>query len=200
MSFVLTNIPMVYPLFRDLFNRMRGKTGQTTTSSYSNQSGRAYPLGSYPRRLGDKSGSNSRSRDPHSLPTFDDSKEQIVTEATERPPSDRGGAPDDAASFELPKQSNRGPSPTTAPVIESNQAIADRRRATRDLEAGLGPPDPEPYQPRHQRGPSREAHRTHRSPSMRRDASRGTSQIVVTTEYTVSGTGPNQERGSGYVY
>lgn len=189
---------MVYPLFRDMFNRIRGKTGQTTASGYSNQSGRAYPLGSYPRRLGDKSGSHSRSRDPHSLPTFDDSKEQIVADTTERPPSDRDLVPDDAASFELPKQHHppRQPSPTTAPVIESNQTIAERRRATRDLEAGFGA---DPDQP-DRRGPSRDVRGAHRSPSKRRDGSRGTNQIVVTTEYTVSGAGPSKEHGNGYAY
>ena len=193
MSFVLTNIPMVYPLFRDILNRMRGKTGQTTISGYSNQSGRAYPLGSYPRRMGDKSGSNSRSRDPHSLPTFDDSKEQIVSGATERPPSDRDLVNEDA-SFELPKQHPpRPPSPTRAPVIESNQTIAQRRRcAIDDLEAG-GVPD-------HQSEPFDDVRGVHRSPSKRRDDSPGTNQIVVTTEYLVSGTRTNKEHGAGYAY
>lgn len=188
---------MVYPLFRDVFNRMRGKTGQTTTSGYTNQSGRAYPLGSYPRRKGEKLSSNSRSRDPHSLPTFDDSKEQIVADSTERPPSGRDLVNDDA-SFELPKQKHhpREPSPTTAPIIESNQTISERRRTTRDLEAGIVP-DHEQYQ-QPQREPSRDVRGAHRSASKRRDGSRGTNQIVITTEYTVSGAGPHKRHGSGY--
>ncbi|KAK8055770.1 hypothetical protein PG993_000997 [Apiospora rasikravindrae] len=75
-SFVLTNLPMVYPLFREYSNQLRGKTGLTTGKS----TGNSYQLGSYPRMSKNHHNHSRSTRDPHTIPNESsafDSKENI---------------------------------------------------------------------------------------------------------------------------
>ncbi|KAK8113752.1 hypothetical protein PG999_005821 [Apiospora kogelbergensis] len=173
-SFVLTNLPMVYPLFREYFNNVRGKTKSTITAK---SSGNSYRLGSYPRKSRKNTTNNNtgdtRSRDPHTIPNetiTSDSKENICFDTVKHPTT--GGTIGEDRSF--------------MDLLQEEEETGHG-----DLEAGRGGYQPSfkesnsqsrPFNPRHQHKPS-------------------SHQITITTEYMVSDGGKNRAPpGSAYAF
>ncbi|KAK7940774.1 uncharacterized protein PG986_013161 [Apiospora aurea] len=175
-SFVLTNLPMVYPLFREYSNQLPGKTGSTTGKSTEN----SYQLSSYPRKS-----KNNRSRGPHTVPNEDitfDSKENICVGTLEHPrPRGRGTGEEDDGSQGKSKQEE----------LEAGDA-AGRAYRTQvwDSEAGKGG-----YQTSAKRSSSQ------RRPVDPRQRKPSSTQITITTEYTVSDGGKIKDQsGSAYAF
>ncbi|KAK8050067.1 hypothetical protein PG994_011797 [Apiospora phragmitis] len=173
-SFVLTNLPMVYPLFREYSNNLRGKTGSTTGKS----TGKSYQLGSYPvkskSKYNNNNNGNSDSRDPHVIPnetiTFD-SKENICVDTAEHPP--RGDSVGEDSSLDLPEQE------AIQGVLVALTGLAVTQRQGR---GGYQPSSSKrPVDPRQQKSSS--------------------TQITITTEYTISDGGKNKAQpGSAYAF
>ncbi|KAK8088559.1 hypothetical protein PG997_003520 [Apiospora hydei] len=176
-SFVLTNLPMVYPLIREYSNQLRGKTGSTTGKS----TGNSYQLSSYPRKS-----KNNRSRDPHTVPnesiTFD-SKENICVDTLEhpRPRGSSGKGGEDDGSPDMSKQEE----------LEAGDAAGRAYRTRlRDPEAGQGG-----YQTSAKRSSSQ------RRPADPRQREPRSTQVTITTEYTVSDGGKIKDQsGSAYAF
>ncbi|KAK8138116.1 hypothetical protein PG984_001496 [Apiospora sp. TS-2023a] len=183
-SFVLTNLPMVYPLFREYFNQLRGKAGFTAGKS----SGNSYQLGSFPRRSknnnSDSADNNNRGRDPHVIPndtmTFN-SKEHICIDTVEHASSARSGG----------MSGENGPIASYEQEVEAEAELAGRAHSSGgDLEAGEGGC----------RQSSERSSSQNRllAPLQRRLSS---NQITITTEYTVSHGRKNKAApGSAYAF
>ncbi|KAK7924207.1 hypothetical protein PG985_006261 [Apiospora marii] len=188
-SFVLTNLPMVYPLFREYWNQLRGKAGSTAGKS----SGNSYQLGSFPRRSknnnnNDNDTRNSRVRGPHVIPNetiTSDSKEHICVDTVEHASSSRGSGgtsgDDDLVSSSMQETEAR---------TEAGVAGRTLSSGGRDLEAGEG-------------GCWQSSERSSSqnrlpAPHLRRLSS---NQITITTEYTVSHGGMNKATpGSAFAF
>lgn len=82
-SFVLTNMPMLYPLFKNFLEKVSSSISPSNTNGISGRApsnGQAYRLGSYP-----ESRSKPRNKDLHPFPedTRFDSDEHIVSDCAE---------------------------------------------------------------------------------------------------------------------
>lgn len=169
-SFVLTNLPMVYPLFREYFNQLRGKAGSTAGKS----SGNSYQLGSFPRQSRNNNQKNT-GRDPHAIPnetiTFN-SREHICVDTVEHASSARDGV-----------TSREGGSVASSQTeTEAGAGAAGRSHGSAgDLEAGEGG-----FRQSSDRLSSQNRLLV---PRQRRLSSH---QITITTEYTVSHGGKNK--------
>lgn len=176
-SLVLTNLPMVYPLFREYWNRLRCKSESTAGKS----SGNSYQLGSFPRRCknndNDNDTSNNRSRVPHMTANeaiTSDSKERICVDIVEHASSARGSG------------GTNGEDDVVASSKQDTGAGAEVVGRTHcpgggDLEAGEG-------------GRWRSSERLSSQNKLLASHQRrlSSNQITITTEYTVSHGGMNK--------
>ncbi|KAK8019929.1 hypothetical protein PG990_005067 [Apiospora arundinis] len=182
-SFVLTNLPMVYPLFREYFNKLRGKTGSIATGK---STGNSYQLGSYPprsRNRNNNSTGDTRSRGPNIIPNetiTSDSKENITCVDTLEDPVTRGCTVGGDNSLTDILQ---GETETGAPSC--------CRRCHRDLEVGQ-----RNYQP------SFGVSNSQSMPfDLREQRESSSNQITITTEYMVTDSGKNRALpGSAYAF